>query len=666
MLDGIGFMPDYYGLDGTPTTRRQVIWVMGAQIDAPDNDVSVRAIWRSSVVTAFSTETLDIWSLVASIGLFLLGMHSLEQGLQGLGSKTVKQFLQLHTRSPIRGVLTGTVLTAFLQSSSLVGLILLAFVGAGMLEMRNALGVILGSNLGTTFTGWMLAVLGFKLDLVKYYQPLVAVGAFGTVFLPASQRSYYLGNLLLGLGLLLMGLGTLIESLEHLVTAWDSSLVQAQLQAQHVFVYCVIGVVFTALVQSSSVVLMITLSALHAGIVTINEAIPIAIGSNVGTTSTVLLGALNGIAEKRRVAYAHTIFNLTTAGLALLFLPAIIFLITQLLQISDPLFVLVVFHSLFNLLGIFVFIPLLDPLTKLLTVLAPERPVGELATIYIQKVSSSVSDGAIVAVRRELTRMLFTALRLNMHCFRIHARAVFDPRSEEIAGEPLRYVTRYEQDYKRLKQAESEVLGYTYAVQRTAKEDLDLERVTQLNHAVRNVTYAAKFIKDIRHHLDDYSVHPSGTLHDLYTSFCQYVTANYRGLAVLTAHSNPTTVAVEYHQLARQIRRGYEWYLNEIYTVVGADKHLNQEIANLLNVNRAAYVSTTALLEAVRVLQDIEEDGLTEEKASHRVEKILTPPRGTGEDSLYKNSLYKNSLQENSMNKSSLNESSLNGDSSSH
>ena len=161
-------------------------------------------------MTEFSTETLDIWRIVASIGLFLLGMHSLEQGLQGLGSKTLKQFLQRYTRSPIRGVLTGTVLTAFLQSSSLVGLILLAFVGAGMLEMRNALGVILGSNLGTTFTGWMLAVLGFKLDLVEYYQPLVAVGAFGTVFLPASQRPYYLGNLLLGLGLLLMGLGTLI------------------------------------------------------------------------------------------------------------------------------------------------------------------------------------------------------------------------------------------------------------------------------------------------------------------------------------------------------------------------------------------------------------------------------------------------------------------------
>mgnify|MGYP002628689476 CR=1 FL=1 len=155
-------------------------------------------------MVAISTGTLDLWSIVVSIGIFLLGMHLLEQGLQGIGSKTLKQFLQAQTNSPLKGVFTGTLVTAFLQSSSLVGLIVLAFVGAGMLEMRNALGVILGSNLGTTVTCWMLAVLGFKLDLARFYQPLVAIGAFLTVFLPAGRRPYYLGNLVLGLGLLLM------------------------------------------------------------------------------------------------------------------------------------------------------------------------------------------------------------------------------------------------------------------------------------------------------------------------------------------------------------------------------------------------------------------------------------------------------------------------------
>ena len=249
-------------------------------------------------MVAISTGTLDLWSIVVSIGIFLLGMHLLEQGLQGIGSKTLKQFLQAQTNSPLKGVFTGTLVTAFLQSSSLVGLIVLAFVGAGMLEMRNALGVILGSNLGTTVTGWMLAVLGFKLDLARFYQPLVAIGAFLTVFLPAGRRPYYLGNLVLGLGLLLMGLGTLITSLENLVPQVDTAI----LRGQGLLVYCLIGAVLTALVQSSSVVMMVVLSALHAGVISVTEAIPIAIGSNIGTTSTVLLGAVDGLVEKRRVA----------------------------------------------------------------------------------------------------------------------------------------------------------------------------------------------------------------------------------------------------------------------------------------------------------------------------------------------------------------------------
>jgi len=570
-------------------------------------------------VVAISTGSLDIWSIIVSIGLFLLGMHLLEQGLQGIGSKSLKQFLQAQTNSPLKGVFTGTVVTAFLQSSSLVGLIVLAFVGAGMLEMRNALGVTLGSNLGTTVTGWMLAVLGFKLDLAKFYQPLVAIGAFVTVFLPAGHRPYYLGNLVLGLGLLLMGLGTLITSLENLVPQLDTNI----LRGQSLLVYCLVGTVLTALVQSSSVIMMVILSALHAGVITVNEAIPIAIGSNVGTTSTVLLGALEGLVEKRRVAYAHFIFNLTTAIVALLCLPMFVYIIRNVFGISDPLFMLVVFHSLFNLLGILLFLPLLDPFIVLLNWMAPERNTELFATAYIHKVSSAVADGAIEAVRKELTRMLFNAIRLNMHSFQIHTHAVFDANSELLAGEPLRYVTRYEQEYKLLKQTESEVLGYTYAIQRNAKEEEDLRLVTQLNHAVRNATYAAKFIKDIGHNLADFRVSPSGTVHDLYANFCLYVTGNYHGLVTLMALPAGSHTANEYIELYRQVRRGYEWYLNEIYMVVGADKHLNHEIANLLNINRATYLSTTALFEAVRVLLNLEEDILAGVQTIPQPRKIL-------------------------------------------
>ncbi|MEJ2095409.1 MAG: Na/Pi symporter, partial [Gammaproteobacteria bacterium] len=128
-------------------------------------------------------QQIELWGFLAGLGLFLLGMYFLEQGLRGLGSKAMKKFLREQTRSPIRGVFTGTLVTAFLQSSSLVGLSALAFVGAGIFELRNALGIILGSNLGTTFTGWIVTLIGFKMNLGVFAQPMLAVGALGTVFL---------------------------------------------------------------------------------------------------------------------------------------------------------------------------------------------------------------------------------------------------------------------------------------------------------------------------------------------------------------------------------------------------------------------------------------------------------------------------------------------------
>lgn len=553
-------------------------------------------------------DTFDVWRGAANLGLFLLGMHLLEQGLQGLGSKSLKQFLQRYTDSPLKGVMAGTGITAFLQSSSLVGLIVLAFVGAGILEMRNALGVILGSNLGTTVTGWMLAVLGFKLDLAVFTEPMVAFGALAMVFLPAGKRPHFFASLLLGLGLLLMGLGALTSSLSLFAEQVDTSI----LRDQPLWLYVLGGALLTVLVQSSSVVMLLILSALHAGVIAVADALPVMIGANLGTTSTLLLGALGGGPEKHRVAYAHFVFNLVTAVIALAALPLLVYFIRQSLGVEDPLFTLVIFHSLFNLLGIAIFLPFIKPFVELLTRLAPDEQPSEQTTAFIQQVPSNVPDGAIEAVRKELVRLLVNGLRLNMYCFEIHTQAVFDKSAAALTVEPLRHVTVYERDYARLKQTEGELLGYTYAVQQGTTDKDYLRHITQLNHAIRNVAYGAKFIKDIRHNLDQFRHSDTGTVRELHHSFCHYMAASYRGIvnllgSNLAAEQPAKELLQHYRTQLGEIRRGYEWYLNEIYTVVGPDKHLNHSLSSLLNINRAAYLSNMALLEAVQVLLRIED-----------------------------------------------------------
>ena len=547
-------------------------------------------------------QNIELWGFLAGLGLFLLGMFMLEQGLRGLGSRPMKKFLREQTHSPIRGVIAGTAVTAFLHSSTLVGLIVLAFVGAGILELRNALGIILGSNLGTTFTGWIVTVLGFKLNLVNYAQPMLALGAMGTVFITQGTKSYFYSNLLLGLGLLLMGLGEMTGSFTSLVENVDVNLIRGH----NLFVYFIGGVLFTAVIQSSSATVMILLSAIHSGVITLNEAAPIVVGADLGTTSTILLGALKGSVEKRRVALSQFFFNLVTDTLALLLLPVLLYFITEIIALKDPLYSLVTFHSLFNVIGIAIFIPLLGKFVNFLEWVVPKAKDAMEYCVYIRRVPANVADAAIEAVRKELFNLIIQSMRLNLHCFKINTNDIF---LDELYSYHRQHLV-YEDEYALLKRAEGEILGYTYSVQSGTLAEEDARELTQLNHAIRNVAYAAKFIKDIRHNLMEFRHSSSDTINTSQTSFQNGVKFMYRKLVELLLNKNPELAIDHYMELKKGLRAGYEQFIRDIYSLSGKDKIDDEETSSLLNANRAVYLSTLALLESVRVLLSIEENAV--------------------------------------------------------
>ncbi|HEY7840646.1 MAG TPA: Na/Pi symporter, partial [Gammaproteobacteria bacterium] len=442
---------------------------------------------------------VDFWGFLSGLGLFLLGMYMLEQGLRGLASRSLKRFLRGQTRSPVRGVVTGTIATFILQSSSLVGLIMLAFVGAGILELRNALGVILGANLGTTFKGWLVAAIGFTFELEPFAGPLLAAGAMGTVFLPRERRAYFWSNFVLGLGLLLLGLDAMKGAFGELAANVDVSV----LLGWHPLVYLLAGTVFTAIVQSSSSTMMILLAALHAGVIDLSAAAALAIGADLGTTSTVLIGAAGGAADKRRVALSHFLFNVATDALAFVLLPVLLHLVTDTAGIRDPLYALVAFHSLFNIVGILIFLPLLGRFELFLQRLVRDDP-RVTPCRFIQHVPPTVTDAAIEAVRKELHGLVVRGMCHNLSMLGMRpgdiagGAAFLQPAAGEPAPDRL-------DGYEPLKQMTGEILAYTYAVQGAPIDSGDASEITDLNHAVRNVGYSAKYIKDIRHNLAEFA-----------------------------------------------------------------------------------------------------------------------------------------------------------------
>lgn len=432
-----------------------------------------------------------LFHLLVGLGIFLYGMHQLENGAKELSGRRLKNWILASTRSPVTSVMSGTVLTAILQSSSLVGLVVLAFASAGAIPLINAVGVLLGANLGTTFTGWLVTTLGFKLDLEQFALPIVAFAGVSQLLWQAPTKLHALGKVLLGLGLLLFGLSTMKDSVADIPTALNFS----TLQGYHPIIYLLIGTATTALIQSSSAMMILTLTALNAGLLALPEAAALVIGADLGTTSTVLLGSIAGGAVKRQLALAHLLFNLVVDIAAFfIFLPFLPAAFTY-LNLQDPLYGLVAFHSFFNLMGLVVFVPLIKPFTRWLMrlVKTPADEVSPLANLPIV-----VPETALPLLHQALLRLWGRAILTNAKHFAIRpAQLNLEASIHQQLPSHEFLQQEFIENYAALKESEGEILQF---VARAQQLPLQPQQSADLNHVVevaRDIVYSAKTLKDI-------------------------------------------------------------------------------------------------------------------------------------------------------------------------
>ena len=193
-------------------------------------------------------EHLDLWRFLAGLGIFLFGMHSLEEAVKSLSGKTFRRMIRSYTDGTLKAIGSGSLVTAVLQSSSAVSLMVLAFVGAGVLSMESAIGVVMGSNIGTTFTAWIVATFGFKIKIESFAFPLIGIGGAGLIFLRSYDKLMQSSKLLLGFGFLFLGLDHMKVSVEDLAQSFNLD----QISGYGLWLYVLAGIIITALMQSSS------------------------------------------------------------------------------------------------------------------------------------------------------------------------------------------------------------------------------------------------------------------------------------------------------------------------------------------------------------------------------------------------------------------------------
>jgi len=371
---------------------------------------------------------MNTWKMlievIGGLGLFLYGMKVMSEGLQSVAGEGLRGALRKITENRISGVFTGLAMTALIQSSSATTVMLVSFVNAGLVNLVQSVGVIMGANIGTTVTGWLVALIGFKVKIAAFALPAIGIGFF-LRFLGSEKLTYW-GDVLVGFGLLFLGLNFMKDAVgelrhSHVVVDWMSRYHAHGLGS--ILMVILVGSAVTMLVQSSSATMAITMALAGEGLIDFGTAAALILGENIGTTITANIAAIGASTHAKRAARAHTLFNLFGVLWILLLFPWFLQLIDFIVPgdvftsdlalrsrtIPDH---MAAFHTLFNVTNTLMVLPFVTGLAYLARLMVREGEEEELHLKYIDTGLMATPSAALAAARRELQRMADIVLRM--------------------------------------------------------------------------------------------------------------------------------------------------------------------------------------------------------------------------------------------------------------
>ncbi len=358
----------------------------------------------------------DILSLIGALGFFIYGMKVMSEGIQKVAGAKMRSFLSSMTSNRFKGVVTGFTITSLVQSSSATTVLVVSFVNAGLLSLTESIGVIMGANIGTTITAWLISIVGFKVKIASYALPIIAVG-FPLMFFSREKVKFW-GEVLIGFALLFMGLSLLKDSVPDLkanpeILEFLSSYTDLGFLSTLLFVG--IGTLITVVVQSSSAAMALTLVMANNGWIPFELAAAMVLGENIGTTITANLAALVGNVHAKRAALSHLIFNVFGVVWILILLHPVLNLVDSYIVSSgglspfgDPTGVpigLSLFHSAFNIINTLLLVWFVNFIASVVTKVIKSTGDDEYHLEYISTGLMNTAELSIEEARKETGRL---------------------------------------------------------------------------------------------------------------------------------------------------------------------------------------------------------------------------------------------------------------------
>ena len=522
--------------------------------------------------------------MLAGIAFFLLAMNFMEEALHLLAGRRFKIFLKKQSGSRIKAVLGAAVVTGLLQSSSIVNLLVLSMAGAGVVLMDNALALVLGSNLGSTFNSWLVATLGFNFNIEKMVLPVLGVAGIGMAFINKESKGFLWLKFLFSLAFLFLSLGYIKEGMEQFVQQTDLS----SFGHYPLLIFVFTGILLTAIVQSSSATIVLTLSALHSNAITLTMAMAVVLGSEIGTSFKLFLASAKGIAIKKRIALGNFIFNLFTVLIIFLFLQPVNYLITKIFRLEDDLIALVFFQTFINLFCVLLFFPFLNTfgrfLVKRYTSEADER-------FYVNKVFLTDTGIALAAIESETGHFIHHVMDYSLDSFDLEAYIQRD------TGTYHSFLSKTPAEkYAYIKQLHGEIHSFYLKLQKTSLDDAEAARLSQLVFAVRNSMYAAKNIRDAQQDIVQLRNSGNDVKYNFYLQLRERLLFFYQQVGQMLGDNSGKDTYRKLTELYQSVTKEYNEILQQLYKESFASGVSEIEITTLINFNREVSTSFKSIV----------------------------------------------------------------------
>jgi len=448
--------------------------------------------------------------ILGGVALFLIGMEYMEGGFKTFSGGLLERVLEKSTNNTPKAIATGFLATAIVQSSSLISIIVISFLSAELITLTSAVGVIFGSNIGTTTTAWLVSSFGLKIKISIYAMPMIVVGIFIPLLLKSNSWKG-IASIFIGLGIIFLGIGYMKEGFETLKEGLDLAQ-YAMAGYTGIFVYVLIGAVATVAIQSSSATMAIIITALATGQIDYSNALALAIGANIGTTVTAALGALKSNENGKRLAVAHFIFNITTAVIAIAF-------IYQLADFVDYLSVLVgigienytmklaLFHTIFNVIGVLTVSPFISVLVKYLNTLFIPKWLSKGKPKYLDDAVLELPSTALSAIIMETKHLYDNAFDIITHGLNLKKKNIISSMDlDEVVNDLHTHKTIDIDDFYNhwIKGIYSEIIDFSTKAQANMPPEY-IEELYKIKLANRDIVEAVKGTKHLQKNLIKYS-----------------------------------------------------------------------------------------------------------------------------------------------------------------